>query len=302
MQRFLAIADIHGNVKAVEKLLKEVKDESEVFESILISGDLPLTTPPRLISEYVLKHGNIDRENYSSWVYNPKEKRSQFVKYQIKTTDKILKGLKGLNLPIFYVSGNVDCLEVSDYIKAEHSDVFLVDDVVSKTPNGIQIVGIPGALTQFSRPICDRELDEKVMNENIELIRKNIDLKEPSILLCHEPPLFNIEAGKRQGYSGGCKATTELIKEISPLFVVCAHYHEHVGEYNLNSVPVVNPGCLATYRYAKISLSCNNDENNKNGKPKAEVDLKELKRPKSDFISSIYNYRGYFGERIELLE
>ncbi|MDY6966044.1 MAG: metallophosphoesterase [Halobacteriota archaeon] len=298
MRRYLAIADIHGNIKAVDRLLREVKDNSEYksFESVLIAGDLPLTTPPRLIAKYVLKHRNMDREKYSSWVYDPDEKRSRFLKYQIKTTDMILGRLKRLNSPIFYISGNVDCLEVADFIKSEHPDVFLVDDAVLTTANGIQIVGIPGALTQFSRPICDRETNEEAMDEKIEIIKEDIDPQVPTIMLCHEPPLFKIEGGKRDGFSGGTKATTELIRYISPLLVVCGHYHEHLGEYRIGGVPVINPGCLATYRYAIISL------NDKDKDCATEVVLKELKRPRLDFIASIYNYRGYFGEQIKMME
>ncbi len=292
MQRYLVVADIHGNLNAVEGLIRTI--EVERFDSIIIAGDIPLTTPPRLMAEYILRHGNLNREGYSEWVYDTKGKRSLFLEYQLKSSDLILKKLRGLKLPVFYTSGNVDCSEVTDFIRSQHPEVTLVNDTELKMNDGTSLVGISGALDRFGRSICDGDLSIEMMNAKVELIREMLDPEEPTILLTHEPPQFRIKSGRRDGYVRGSEAITGLIKEIIPEFVVCAHFHEHAGIYTLNGVPVINPGSLTTYRYAEISFS---EEDNE-----VECELKRAKRPMLDPIGSIYKYREHFGESIELVD
>ncbi|MDY6864567.1 MAG: metallophosphoesterase [Halobacteriota archaeon] len=292
MKRYLVIADIHGSVSAVEGLIRTI--DSGKHDAVLIAGDIPITTPPRLILEYILRHKNLNRGGYSEWVYDPTEKRSQFLNYQLKSSDRILNKLKEQKLPVFYTPGNVDCSEVLDFIRSEHPDVNLARDTKLKIEDGTSLVGISGAIERFGRPICDGDLTEEMMDSKVERIREIIDPEESTILLAHEPPRFKIVSGRRNGLLRGSRAITELIKKVSPLFVVCAHFHEHAGVYSLNGIPVINPGSLATYRYAEISFS--KEEN------KIECELRKVKRPMLDPIGSIYTYREHFGESIEMID
>ncbi|MDY6930763.1 MAG: metallophosphoesterase [Halobacteriota archaeon] len=292
MKRYLVIADIHGSVKAIEGLTRTI--DVKKFDSMLIAGDIPITTPPRLMVEYILKHGNLSRESYSRWAYNPKGGRRKFLNYQLKSSELILNRLEGQKLPVFYTPGNVDCLEVQDLIKANHPHVRVVDDSYIKLHDGVLLVGISGALNRFGCSICDGDVSEEIMNEKIGLLRKRISSEEKIILLTHEPPQFRIKSGRRMGLVRGSRAITELIKDILPEFVICAHFHEHAGIYNLDKIPVINPGSLATYRYALISY----DEDD--GCVKCE--LKLLKRKFMEPISFIYAYREHLGEEIELLD
>ena len=67
--RILILADIHGNTKAVSKLLSIVKKEQWLIDLVLIAGDLPETTPIGLMIQYILFHWNLSKSKYTKWVY-----------------------------------------------------------------------------------------------------------------------------------------------------------------------------------------------------------------------------------------
>ena len=52
--RILILADIHGNIQAVSKLLSIIKRGQWVIDLVLIAGDLPETTPIGLMLQYIL--------------------------------------------------------------------------------------------------------------------------------------------------------------------------------------------------------------------------------------------------------
>ena len=97
--RLLLISDIHGNIPAVKRLVAARYSERSKFDALVVSGDLPTTIPFLLVTQYILQHRNLSRINYSRQVYFNKL-RTQFVRMQIQSIDKMIPVLAKLSLPI----------------------------------------------------------------------------------------------------------------------------------------------------------------------------------------------------------
>ncbi|MFW9997990.1 MAG: metallophosphoesterase [Candidatus Odinarchaeota archaeon] len=284
MERFLLLADIHGNIKALKKA---VSSEPQA-DYVIIAGDLPLTTPFSLILTFALLSRSLDRERYSYWVY--RQNRERFVKFQRQSVSKALDFLAKQDKEVIYVTGNVECRETGKLF-ADHSWLQVIDNRCVKIGD-YWWAGIPGSLIHIKQGICDREFGESEMARQCKSVALQAAGKKDLILVTHEPPFFTSQETarlkkKKQRYSyhfkqaGGSKHVTELIDQLRPLFVVNGHYHEYPGHRHVHGTSVINPGCLANYRYALVY---------KDGKRMKTV-FRHLRQRGFDFIRWIYSQR-----------
>jgi Icc-related predicted phosphoesterase len=284
LERFLLLADVHGNIKALKKVLKN----EPLVDYVIIAGDLPLTTPFSLIFAFAFLSRGLNRERYSYWVY--KQNRERFVKFQERSVKKAFKLLEKHEKETIYVSGNVDCREIEKMF-TEQERLHVIDNRCVKIGD-YWWAGIPGSLVHIQHGICDREMTESTMAQQCKTVASLAAGKKNLILITHEPPFFanqqvTIFKQKKQFYpyqfkeTGGSKHISEVISQLSPVFVVNGHYHEYPGKRQVKDTLVINPGCLANYNYALLLK-----ENNR-----IKTTFKEISHHGFDFIDWIYSQR-----------
>jgi len=284
LETFLLLADIHGNIRALKRALLSAKR----VDSIVIAGDLPLTTPFSLILSFSILSKGLNREMYSKWVYG--KNREKFASLQKKNTSKILKLLEKENKDVFYVSGNVDCQETEELYEDHEWFHYINDDCVKV--GGYWWAGVPGSLVHIHDGFCDREITCEKMGIQCSRIAEKARGKDNLILVTHEPPTFtdkDLKAfhGKKKLYDydfksfGGSKHVSDLITAIKPLFAINGHYHEFPGKRIIEGIPVVNPGCLANHQFALMK---------KVGR-KMYFTFQNTKYRGIDFINWIYSQR-----------
>lgn len=285
--RILALSDIHGNVKAVNRLLSYIIKNNIKVDVISITGDLPLTTPPLLMLRYMITHPSnaLHKPKYTRWVYHG-EGRTKFIEYQIKSVKNILSLLSGLNIPIIYIPGNTDTIEAQEVIKSwSDSEVHFLD-CNTKIIDSIQFYGCGGSKLyskEYFEPLCDMEfLPEDFrsrFNNLFELLKTKND-EVISILLTHESPSFSIQNSTIQ-VNGGSNVIKELITKLKPQVTIFGHYHEYSVSKKVKDTIYLNPGPLACYRFALIDIIDNS----------INVYVKKLPSSKLDFTNIIYRYR-----------
>jgi len=297
--RLLLISDIHGNISAVKKLVNARYRDRKKIDAIVITGDLPATVPFELIMNYILNKRNLSRVGYSIEVYQ-RSLRSKYVAFQIKSISVMIPMLEKLNLPIYYIPGNVETREAVEYIQKKHSTIHFIENKVETINNKLNLVGLGGSLDHLGL-ICDYEFREDKFNQKVlelsNLISKPIN-RYPYIFAFHEPPLFtrNVsqhlellekEIKRKRGYyynfprNGGSSALHKLIVSFSPILVINGHYHELSGKRIINSSPVVNPGALAVYQYGIATI-----ENHR-----INIKFYRIRPSPFSFINLVYNKR-----------
>jgi len=284
----LALADIHGNVTATKKLVKTVQTEDENIDLILIAGDLPVTTPPRLMLKYMITHPlrALSKTNYTNWVYKGNG-RTRFIEYQLNSVKIILTILASLKAPIVYIPGNIDCKEVQVLFKIwDATEVYYLESASIKL-GVFLIIGYGGTEftpKRYSNPLCDMEFQPKEFRARLApLLNHRFEGKQDTmkILLSHESPAFEYKSYNNH-FHGGSRALTELIDSISPVVTIFGHYHEFQMLKTEERTIYVNPGPLACYNYALIEII---DQ-------EIQVSLKKMNPAPFDFINTIYRYRG----------
>ena len=269
--RFLLVSDVHGNIDAVERLVRSRQSQKDKFHALIISGDLPATVPFILISEYILRHRNLSRYGYSYSVYY-KELRQQFVRMQLNSIRKMVPILQKLELPIFYVPGNVETRDAVLFIAKNYPEINLLDRNIVDFNSHVAFAGLGGSLEHLGR-ICDNEYSTGDFDVRIEQLNKKIVEHEFNgrrlVTVFHEPPKFSIgtdaviemtKKRRNRGYSYsfkdsvGSESLARVLLEHHPLLSINGHYHEFSGQRLVYQTPNVNPGALASYQYAIVTI------------------------------------------------
>ncbi|MHA1214053.1 MAG: metallophosphoesterase family protein [Candidatus Hodarchaeales archaeon] len=287
IHHILALADVHGNLKAVKALIDTISVNKLSFDLVLIAGDLPKTTPVAIMLQYMVTHPlkALSKSHYTKWVYKGSG-RKKFVARQTKSVELVLQLLSKLSAPIIYVPGNVDTFEVIDYIKGVNSpDITVLEQSIVNYDN-LSIIGHGGSMftpKKYDSPLCDLEFPPKQFSEQAhKLLKAKIPEKNLKLLLTHEPPSFSLQTNKEE-LTGGSKTVSELIKNIRPEISLFGHWHElPLSKFNSGlNIRYLNPGPLACYNYATIDISNN----------VISIELKKLQPSKFDSTNIIYKYR-----------
>lgn len=294
--RILVLADIHGNIRATAKMLKTVQQQDFKIEMVLIAGDLPKTTPIGLMIQYIIRNRNLNKKEYTRWVYKGKG-RSQFVQNQIESTKNIITLLSTLEVPIVYVPGNVDCYEVQELMRNwSRSELHFLDANVIKI-NSIQIMGIGGSqlyLKNSNEPLCDMEFSIQEYKSRVDPLSElflNTGKSTLDFLITHEPPVFQCKVNSNL-INGGSSVITSLLNSVKPRIAVFGHYHEFPLVKKVKNTVYVNPGPLACYKFSIIEIKEKNIQS---------ITLKKMKPLRFDPIHLIYSSREFqsdFTDRI----
>jgi Icc-related predicted phosphoesterase len=279
--RILILADIHGNIKATKKAINVIENQNLNIDLILIAGDLPVTTPLKLMIKYIILYRKFIKNNYTKWVYKGKG-RPRFVRYQIASAKEILTLLASFGAPIVYVPGNVDSFEVQQVYKTwSNSEVHFLDGNDVKL-GPLHIVGFGGSLFSSKRSkeaLCDMEFYPKEFSYRLKQFYMNIDKKQTSdftILITHEPPAFKYNLARC-----GSNSITELIHHLNPNLAIFGHYHEFPLIKRRKQTILLNPGPLTCYYFALAEVKNN----------RLHVSMKRMNPIKFDIKYLIYRSR-----------
>ena len=283
--RLLTLADIHGNIKAVKRLVRKVKSSEIQVDMIVIAGDISQTVPLYLMLLYILGNQSLSRRGYSKWVYKGKG-RKRFVKEQIISVEAIVSQLLQISDKIIYTPGNTDTKDVIKYLKDNYGSQMHIIDGNFETIGGYQFIGLGGSLIHVDKegqPICDYEFTRQEFSYRItRLLKGLVDKHIPRILVTHELPSFSYnDINRKVSFQGGSQSISMLITKIKPIMHIFGHYHELAVKKQAQEVLYVNPGPMACYYYALITL---------NGK-KHRVYFRKMKPYILDTNSLIYSYR-----------
>ena len=97
---------------------------------------------------------------------------------------------------------------------------------------------------------------------------------------------------KKRGYSydftdkAGSKDLLYLIEKFDPKLVINGHFHEYQGINEINNSVIVNPGALATYNYAIISLDASKIK-------KYKVEFFKIRPSPFNFTNFLYQKRNF---------
>ncbi|MHA1990925.1 MAG: metallophosphoesterase family protein [Candidatus Hodarchaeales archaeon] len=301
--RFLLVSDLHGNVNALSKLVKTRINQTNKFSGVIISGDFPATIPFILVTEYILRWRNFSRFGYSSEVYNGKL-RNQFVNMQLQSIRKMVPLLQKFKIPLYYIPGNVETKDALYLMKKEFTDIAYLEEKPFVINNKYIISGTGGSLEHLD-VICDHEYTTENFNVKVNELRRKIEKEDDSlekIFVFHEPPRFNRnpleiefikEKAKKRGYiyqfpiTAGSDELLKLIYDFNPIVSINGHYHEYAGKRIIKDTVVINPGPLATYNYAIMSII------NRRKRNSIKTDFFKIKSSGVSFINFLYQKRSF---------
>jgi len=74
------------------------------------------------------------------------------------------------------------------------------------------------------------------------------------MVVSHAPPLGSGADRLSQGLHAGSAAVAAWVRRLRPTMVLCGHIHEARGQFDVDGIPVINPGALRQGHYALITL------------------------------------------------
>lgn len=208
--KFLVTSDLHGNFQRIEQLINQIQHQA--FDIIVISGDIT---------------------HYGS----------------VSDIADILNKLSTLSIPIFFVPGNLDPIDLRDQVQIQHTI-----NLHSKSVdfNTYTFIGVGGSLyTPFNTRF---ELSENQIKKLLYGVYNKLPVKTKHILISHNPPYNTRLDVTSSGKHVGSKAVREFIIATHPILVMCGHIHEARSIDRLNNSLLINPGPLFDGYFGVVEL------------------------------------------------
>lgn len=213
--KFLVTSDLHGNFQRIEQLLTQIHLHTP--DIIVISGDLT---------------------HYGS----------------VSDVTDILNKLSTLSIPIFFVPGNLDPLDLQDQVKVQHTINLHCKRVEA---NAYTFIGIGGSLyTPFNTRF---ELSENEIQTLLYGVFNKLSATSRYILVSHTPPYNTQLDVTSSGYHVGSKALRDFIIATHPILVICGHIHEAQSIDQLNNSLLINPGPLFDGYFGVVEIDQNDN-------------------------------------------
>lgn len=213
--KFLVTSDLHGNFQRIEQLLSQIHLHTP--DIIVISGDLT---------------------HYGS----------------VSDVTDILNKLSTLSIPIFFVPGNLDPLDLQDQVKVQHTINLHCKRVEVNT---YTFIGIGGSLyTPFNTRF---ELSENEIQTLLYGVFNKLSATSRYILVSHTPPYNTQLDVTSSGYHVGSKALRDFIIATHPILVICGHIHEAQSIDQLNNSLLINPGPLFDGYFGVVEIDQNDN-------------------------------------------
>ncbi|MCD6227080.1 metallophosphoesterase [Candidatus Micrarchaeota archaeon] len=157
-------------------------------------------------------------------------------------TQKFVNLFKHKNIPLYYVPGNNDPLDVRDIMEE-----FNVENK-KKTFKSWDVKGIGGSpITPFNT-VYEKTEDE--IKKQLEKMNITYD----TILLSHFPP-YNIFDATPRGDHAGSVALRESIENKQPFAVFCGHIHEQIGYTKIGLTHIFKVPSIKLGLYVEVNFS-----------------------------------------------
>ena len=220
--KILCIADIHGDMDAVERI-KEFSRKNNI-KDIIILGDFQ-------------GYGNIGKTN---------------------DAEKILNSLEEFNL--FVIPGNCDSKNLINLLNEK--GVNLHENVLCIQNTDVKIIGFGGSVpTEYNTPLEFSE-EEIYKSLSSLLLEHNLNHEKNFILATHCPPKNTKCDINFRGEHNGSSAISKIIEEFQPSLVLSSHIHESAGnEDKLGRTKIVNIGRLSEGNLGIIEINQPSDIN-----------------------------------------
>jgi Icc-related predicted phosphoesterase len=257
--KFSVIGDLHGCAIYLRYLRKKISKTDALF----ITGDIAGTLSYRLILKSILLNRKISRGKYAELVYG--KYLEKFVKFQKKTTKRILRILSKTNTQVFFTHGNSDSDEILEFFKeySENNTTFHYLGNSTIKHNNLIIAGYgycsPAEFrTPFQTP---GEKSKKEISDDLSLLEKQLlenkkEDKDYIIGLFHEPPKnTQLDFIDWKSSHSGSDLILNHIQKVPYDLILAGHIHESQNYEKQNSRILLNPGPLVDRKWAVVDLS-----------------------------------------------
>ena len=162
---------------------------------------------------------------------------------------RIIHEIEQLNPRIFAQIGNMDTLEVDDYLTEKQINAHAS---AKDLGHGVGLMGVGySTTTPFHTP---SEVSEKQLERWLHQVRCSSEKFDHLILMAHTPPHGTKTDRIRSGQSVGSMAVRRFIEDIQPEVCLTGHIHEAKSEDQIGRTRIVNPGPFQDGGYAVIRL------------------------------------------------
>jgi hypothetical protein len=226
----IAIADIHGELEVLEKILEEHSNA----HYILIAGDLT----------------NFGREKEAEKVLAALEHRFP-------------------QSHLYFVAGNCDTVSARNvfsqhpgYIEGKCARILEDRDRASNADNPLWVIGCGGGLVHTGLTPFERKDEDLASSLQAAFLQCNFpnqsdkqkaDEPKPLIVLTHTPP-NGTYADMRHMRHVGSSSFISFLYEYKPLLWICGHIHEGRSIQAEDRTLIINPGPAAHGSYALIAF------------------------------------------------
>ncbi len=168
-----------------------------------------------------------------------------------KEAGTILEQIRAINPHIAAVSGNLDHLEVEDYLADEGVSLHGQGKIIGD----IGLFGVGGSNpTPFNTP------NERSEAEILSLLRQGYESVRSArfhIMVSHPPPFDTATDKIGAGAHVGSKGVRACIEELEPDVCLCGHIHEAKGQDTIGRSVILNPGLLEEGGWVELNLTDN---------------------------------------------
>ncbi len=173
----------------------------------------------------------------------------------------VLDEILALNLNVLAQFGNMDRMEVNDYLEAVNLNLHGQARLIHRE---ICVIGVGGSNhTPFHTPSEFSEKDlfsigEAAFRQGLqyaELAERMHGRKIPVLFVSHVPPFGTTVDRLRNGKHVGSRAIRTLIETYQPALCISGHIHEGKGRDSVLETPVYNPGMLSRGGWVLVELN-----------------------------------------------
>lgn len=277
----LALGDYHG--KILNNLAKIVSKNK--IDLVISIGDYSPFTHRKLFFKYCYAQ----EVNRGLWEFIGKKKYKEGVIKDIKATEKILKELNKLPVPVLTVIGNVDIYNKSDVHDADQGKYKIENDwawadqdffspMIKKYTNikridyrpfkfkNLVFLGMNGSSFPGKPKSKSFRKSKKKLDSLFKKFRK--ESKEGKIMfishnIAHNTKLDQInnkghKLARHEHY--GSKLARRIVDQYHPRIHIGGHIHEGRGIQKLRKTLMINPGSIHDHEFSIISIPENKRE------------------------------------------
>ena len=166
-----------------------------------------------------------------------------------QAASRVIEAVAGINPRILAQPGNMDTVDVADYLRELDMDIHLR---VRELAPGVGLMGVGlSTPTPFGTP---SEIPEETLKEWLDATHAKVGDFSHLVCIIHEPPRNSKVDVLPNGQHVGSPAVRAFIERVQPAVAITGHIHEATGTDTIGATPVINPGMLAGGGFVRIEF------------------------------------------------